>query len=398
MNHAIINSQNNTYQIKINNNLLEIHSKKDDSDYYLQIMDEKLLKRINCSLEKTNGFTIKINDNNTEKNKLKIIIESEYSENSYIELPKKHEEKISVISEIKKIKKQISLKLCYMETPYPSDFIDTFDDNDEHLKKMENYLLKNTNYKSVIEELKKNMVTKRFGKYYKRTGKYGINCSQFGNFRIYDKNIPITLKNIEMFICHEILNKYGGCIYLRIGQLHFRKNMIQCDHKSEHISQLKICRSCKFYIDNPNCCRQRDNHCDEREVICDICDLDLNPNIKLLSDCRSLLSHDINNLIGLRYYEILYNVLSQDGFHPINFTNSDYVECVCDEKSEYEYKFVIANKVARKYYNIITNKEISAKNKNIFYTHYMYKLENIYCFGKLPEISRRLFLFRKKML
>jgi hypothetical protein len=41
MNHLIINSQTKTYQIKINNNLLEIYSKKHDCDYYFLIIGKK---------------------------------------------------------------------------------------------------------------------------------------------------------------------------------------------------------------------------------------------------------------------------------------------------------------------------------------------------------------------
>jgi len=100
---SITNSEGNIYKIKINNNSFNIYIPKNDSNYCLQIIDEKLCKRIICSLEKTNGFNIKLDDNKTDKNKLKIIIKSEYSDNSYIKLLKNREEEFSV----KKIKKLI---------------------------------------------------------------------------------------------------------------------------------------------------------------------------------------------------------------------------------------------------------------------------------------------------
>jgi hypothetical protein len=83
----------------------------------------------------------------------------------------------------------------------------------------------------------------------------------------------------------------------------------------------------------------------------------------------------------------------QDGFHAMKF----FVNVFMTKKSDYEYKFVIANKIIRKYYDIIIHEGISSNDNNIFYTLHMYKLKFFfYTKLKLSEISKRLFVFGKK--
>jgi hypothetical protein len=386
MNYSITDNKGNTYKIKINNKLLEVYSKKDDKEYNLQIIEEKLNKRIICALEKKNGFNIKIDDNKKENGNIKIIIESEYSDDSYIELIKKPEENVSIADEIKKLKKQIiSIQdPIYILTPKPSDFMAITDENNDLIKKIEKYLSQKTNYKLIIEDFKKNMIldTK-------------INCLQYENFRIYNrKDSPKSLKNIEIYISYEILTKYMNCPHRKIINHHLKENILKC----QHTSGLEICQTCKNEIKCTNeCLNYKVQSCYHSAWISgSLRNFIPNPEPIKTSSCEQLLYHDIQNLISLKYYEILYNVLSQDGYHVKKFSWSDFVKCIHNDKIEYDYKFVIADKINGKYFDIITNEEISIKNNNIFYTQYMYDI-SVSILGKYISTPRQLFVFRERI-
>jgi hypothetical protein len=414
--YIVVSVTDNKYTLTLDsvhsNNVVTVDFKFIDNDNLTytntMIFDEKLLARLEKSITKTDNFDYRLR---LDEDTLTLTIFNAFYDTKEIFNFMMNEESKKLNNDpVNKLLVTLSKKLTNLENPiFKQVFMIGHTDckeRDIFMKMLSDYMNTNiTDYKENINKIIKSSTIK----FSKKSCE--IKNSVFHSLNLQESSLTDCLK-IQLHIKHMIMSRYTNCPHLML-----QKVLLDQDSKllCSHLSGDYICNECKrikaLELKN-NCIKQLHTisavHCSCYYLIASCNGFGINKigdtcHNKIeydssISDCHIIMERDIEILETLKYYELILNALSSNGYHALDITDNifnDCIKCTFDMNSQFNYEIVLLNKIDDDYYNIYDWKKEYIKFDDLVYISESFPIKlNLQQFNKM---HKRYVIYRTKV-
>jgi hypothetical protein len=221
-------------------------------------------------------------------------------------------------------------------------------------------------------------------------------------------DIKSSFDMIRMFIIYDIKNKFNATCHVNdVIKLLFEKKLLNCTHNSYK----SMCDNCSSKIKSMFTYKCKSSYDKSYGSCLDYLfwkeqgngngykyDEILNCKSAENHYCHYIKQNIVHTLINLKYYELMFNSLSLQGYHPFDFTNdfsSGFIKCVYDDTVLYNYNFEFAYVINNQYYNVLTLEPIKKKP---YYVSVKYESLNIIQSSEVQcgQLYKQIFIYREE--